>query len=228
MTAFNKILTWFLSGVCHQIPERCFLFNGMALPLCARCTGTFSGAFVSLLILWIGKRRRASNLPPPHIIAMLIAFILLWALDGLNSVLSVIPDLPHLYEPHNLLRFATGYLEGLALSVLLLPVFNHIVWERPDEARAVERTSWFLLPLLIMALAMGFIQMGVESVILTMFISAVLGLLTLLTMVNGMLICIGLKWEGQSRRGRDLVLPLVLGMLAGVIEVSIMATGRAC
>ena len=188
--------------------------------------GTFSGALVSLVLLSVGRRRRASNLPPTRIKAVLVAFVLLWGFDGLNSVLALIPSLPNLYEPHNLLRFVTGFLEGSALAVLLLPMFNYVVMARPEDAGSVERMRWFSLPLLILGLLSVLMQSQVEPVLLATFILAVVGLLTLLTMANGMLALVLLKWEGQVHRRGYLVLPLALGLLASIGEISMMSAAR--
>ena len=226
MAGFNQLLIWFLGGACHQIPERCYSVGQTALPLCARCMGTFAGALVALTVLWAGKHPRASNLPPFRIIALLAAFFLLWALDGLNSVLALVPDLPHPYEPQNSLRFISGSLEGLALAVLLLPMFNHIVWAEQDEARSVAHFRWFVLPLLLLGVLAGLTQMGVEPVISATFVAAVVGLMTLLTMANGMLAYVLCRREGQTSHSRDLLLPLMLGLLASIGEVSAMAAGR--
>ena len=39
-------------SVCHQIDSHSYTVGGKVLPLCARCTGTFLGLLVSLLVLY--------------------------------------------------------------------------------------------------------------------------------------------------------------------------------
>ena len=53
-------------------------------------------------------------------------------IDGFNSFLLDL-GLPHLYQPNNLLRLATGLATGLALATLTLPAINHLFW-RPYSA----------------------------------------------------------------------------------------------
>ena len=44
------------SAVCHQMVERSFIFDGMQMPLCARCTGIYIGAFFAFCFFFLKKR----------------------------------------------------------------------------------------------------------------------------------------------------------------------------
>ena len=46
-----EVVRFFLSGVCHQIPDHSLAIGGQALPLCARCTGAFLGIVGGLFVL---------------------------------------------------------------------------------------------------------------------------------------------------------------------------------
>jgi uncharacterized membrane protein len=137
---------WFLAkphmigyAVCHQIPSHSFFVCAHQLPLCARCTGTFAGALLGFLgQIFVLRRRRTTEFPPPGIIAILIGFTLLWAFDGANSYLGSIVRGPHLYEPRHELRVLTGVLNGLTMSVLVYPAFSVTFWRHPDPERAVR------------------------------------------------------------------------------------------
>jgi len=59
---------------------------------------------------------------------VLVLFVVAMGFDGVNSYLTLLPILPHLYEPHNWLRLTTGTLEGIALAAVVLPVFNQTMW----------------------------------------------------------------------------------------------------
>ena len=52
-------------------------------------------------------------------------------IDGVNSYLTFFPKVPHLCEPQNWLRLTTGTLNGLAMSALVYPVLNGVLWH-PD------------------------------------------------------------------------------------------------
>jgi hypothetical protein len=88
--------------------------------------------------MWVLGHRRASNLPPTRVIVLLVGFIGSMGVDGLNSYLSFFPNAPYLYEPSNLLRLTTGTLNGLALSIIVLPVFNFTLWREASPLAIVS------------------------------------------------------------------------------------------
>ncbi len=111
-------------AVCHRIPVRSFAIDGRSLPLCARCSGMYLGALAGLVVLALLGRGRAAGFPTRPYLVVFGGFITLWAVDGLNSYLTLFPGLPHLYEPTNHLRLLTGTLQGLALAAIGLPLVN--------------------------------------------------------------------------------------------------------
>jgi uncharacterized membrane protein len=125
-------------AVCHQIPIRTPFFGGRPLPLCARCSGQFLGALAGLLLLIALGRGKAAQLPPRPVIVVLLGFMAAWALDGLNSYLTLFPGAPHLYQPHNILRTTTGAMQGVALISLVLPFFNVTLWARPSPRPTIN------------------------------------------------------------------------------------------
>ena len=142
---------WFGSAVCHQFPEHSYQVAGVPLPLCARCTGLYLGALLTL-ILHTWRRPRAVGLPCPWMLVVLVLFFFAWAGDGLNSFLSmtevtlVIPNLPHLYPPSNLLRLITGTMMGITIGSLVFLMFNSLVWHAPNpESIFATRREFFAL-----------------------------------------------------------------------------------
>jgi len=99
-------------AICHQMPEHSYHLGGRQLPLCARCTGIYLGALGGLLTLFALGKGRAARLPPLKLLAILMGFIALFAIDGLNSYLAFFPDAPHLYEPRVLV--------GVTLIIILI------------------------------------------------------------------------------------------------------------
>jgi uncharacterized membrane protein len=49
--------------VCHQLPVRSFHLWGVALPVCARCTGIYAGAAIMALV--VSVRPAAGTIPSP-------------------------------------------------------------------------------------------------------------------------------------------------------------------
>ena len=83
-------------AVCHRITIRSFLIGERQMPLCARCTGQYLGAVAGLLYLLLRGRARASELPSPSVLTVLLLFLGIWAFDGVNSYLTLFPGMPHL------------------------------------------------------------------------------------------------------------------------------------
>jgi len=218
--SFLDILSLFGAGVCGQVPSHSFTIGDGLLPLCARCTGTYLGALLGLLGLAALRRQRASGLPPSGILASLISFIVLWGVDGLNSFLSLFPNAPHLYEPHNLLRLITGILQGLALSIIVYPIFSFLLWKETDPARVIR--NWRELGYLLIpaALLIRIVQTQASFLLYPVAVLSILGVLAMLTLVNTMIFLIVTRREGKAKSWRDALLPLSLGLLAAFFEIS--------
>src|SRR3990170_8977714 len=82
-------------AVCHRIDLRSFHLGERALPLCARCTGIYLGAMVTLAVFPLAGRGRSASFPGKAILAAFAVFGAGFAVDGINSYLSLFPGLPH-------------------------------------------------------------------------------------------------------------------------------------
>ncbi len=215
------------SAVCGRIPDHSFHLAGRQLPLCARCTGTFVGAllgFVGLLLLGKGK---AAQMPPVRVLALLISFIILMAIDGLNSYVSLLINGPALYQPHNLLRLLTGTLHGLALSIIVFPIFNFTLWKEPDRKPALTGFRELGLIILLLALPMVLIvQAQIDFFLYPVAAISALGVLAMLTVLNSMIIIIASRREAQAVGWWDAALPVALGFAASLVEVAVIAALR--
>ena len=223
MTAAADVFRWLLGGVCGQIATHSFAVHGEALPLCARCSGTYTGAMVGLLVWRLGRSSRSAAFPPTRVIALLAAFIGVWALDGFNSFLSLIPDAPHLYTPSNSLRLVTGMLNGLALATLAHPLFNLVAWHEPVRRPATEGFRSLLLPLAILTVLAGATYLDLAAAHYGLLIVATAGLLSTLSLVNAAGVVVLLRREHQADRWPDLALPLLVGFLCTLTEISALA-----
>lgn len=221
------VLRWFLSGVCHQIAAHSFVVHEEALPLCARCFGTYLGALIGLLTWRLGRRSKATALPPVSVIVVLAVFIALWALDGFNSFLTLIPGAPYLYAPHNTLRLVTGMLNGLALATLIHPLFNFVTWREPDPHPATPELRSLAAPLAIVAFLAVVAHSEMSATLQALALLGVAGLLMTLTLVNTTGVLVLLRREEQADTWSDLWLPLVLGLLFTLMEISSLALFRA-
>lgn len=139
---------WFGSAVCHQFPEHSYHLAGVPLPLCARCTGLYLGALLTMIFhAW--RRPRAAGVPRPWMLVALVLFFFAWAGDGINSFAATFSLVPHLYPPQNILRLVTGTLMGITIGSLVFIVFNSMLWRvpNPDSIFATRREFFALLGL---------------------------------------------------------------------------------
>lgn len=215
------------SAVCGRMPDHSFRLAGRQLPLCARCTGTFIGAllgFVGLVLLGKGK---SAQMPPVRVLALLVSFIVLMGIDGLNSYLSLWINGPALYPPHNLLRLLTGTLHGLALSIIVFPIFNFTLWKDPDRKPALTGFRELGLIILLLAIPMVLIvQAELDFLLYPVAATSALGVLAMLTVVNSMIIIIASRREAQAVGWWDAALPVALGFAASLVEVAVIAALR--
>jgi len=225
VTELLRILHYLGGGVCHQLPGRSFLYAGQPLPVCARCSGTFLGALVAMLLIAISGRARACRWPQPIILALLSLFLLLWAGDGLNSYLTLFPAAPHLYEPSNTLRVITGAFQGLALVILLWPFMAGTFWRTPDD-RPVLSPSGLAVALAALAAIVALVLWGQPGILLATALLSAAGQLALFALLNALLLVVARQREATLSHGRELAAYLAAGLIAGLVELTILSAIR--
>jgi len=209
-------------AVCHQILERTYFFGDRPLPLCARCSGQYLAALGGLLWLAAAGRIRAGQLPRRPIIVMLLVFLVIWGIDGLNSYLTFFPGLPHLYEPSNLLRLATGTLEGMTLAALLTPFFNITVWRHPLPQPTLRGGQDLLGWMFMSAMVVAAVQSGWPPLLYPIALLSVLGVLVLLTMVNSMIVALALRRDGAAETWWEATLVIMPGLALALLEILLL------
>ncbi|HRE46791.1 MAG TPA: DUF2085 domain-containing protein [Aggregatilineales bacterium] len=215
-------------AICHQILARTFLIGlpgAEAMPLCARCTGIYLGVLVGFAFAGMRGRGRAARLPHLPLLIVLGSFVALMGIDGVNSYIQLFPDVTGVYTPANPLRLITGMLCGLAVSSVLLPLFNRSVWEMPDQRRILD--GWRDL------LALCALGAAVVALILSErpLIRLILGFLSVGTVVFvliliGCVLFLNLSRHPLARGWRELALPLSAGVFLAFLQLGGMAALR--
>jgi uncharacterized membrane protein len=216
-------------AICHQLPARSFHLGHTPLPLCARCTGIFLGVWLAVGGAILLRRYRAIELPPKPILVILATFIGLMGIDGINSYLSFFPGAPRLYEPQNWLRLVTGLFYGLAIMVMVLPVFNQTFW-RPNYTQRQPVIGNVKDLLLFMAGGVILILIALWQHPILLYPLAVLttsGVLLILSLLTTTFILIVTRREGQARIWPELILPLLMGLALALVMIGGMAGLRA-
>ncbi len=205
-------------GICAQLPSHSFFPGGQQLPLCSRNTGIYLGFALTFLFLLGSGRIRASKLPGRTVMVVLGLAVLAMAVDGFNSLFLDL-HLPHLYQPHNLLRLATGLGTGTAMAAFLVPVANSLLW-REDDTRssfgALRALAW-MLPLLVA----GWLAVGsqVSWLLYPIAILSSAGLLMALSLVNLTFALGATNVIGYFRSWRQVFPVFTIFIILAVIEL---------
>jgi uncharacterized membrane protein len=208
-------------GICAQNPLHSFFPAGQQLPLCSRNTGIYIGFASTFLTLAALGRLRAAQFPARRVLLVLGVAVLFMAEDGFNSLFLDL-GLPHLYQPHNLLRLASGLGTGVAMCAVLLPVANTLTWRDEDDRASFGslRELAAMLPMLILV----FLAVGSQTAPLLYPVALLssAGLVMALTLVNLVFVLgIGNK-VGRFATWRQLVPAFTLIVVLAVIELTLL------
>lgn len=225
-TLLNKT-DWAAYAVCHRIGSHSYFIAGHQLPLCARCSGTYLGALAGFTVLALRGRGRALRLPARRYLAVLSLFLVLWAFDGVNSYLTLFPGLPHLYEPHNLLRLITGTLEGLAIASLMLPVVNLSLWQNGDLAPSID--GWRDLAWLLVggALVVFLVNSEWAPLLYPLALLSAIMVVVLVGALNLLVLLLVLRRDAMARVWQQLLAPALVSAGLAVLELGAIDAGRA-
>jgi uncharacterized membrane protein len=200
-------------AVCHRIDLRSFHLGERQLPLCARCTGTFLGTIVGTILLVAFGRGRSAEWPSRRILVVLALTVVPWGLDGVNSYLSLINRLPHLYQPQNWLRLTTGTVLGLAVAAIFLPAINQSLWKNPSPAPILRNFHELALYFLAAPILISLVLVENPIILYPLAVLSSLGVLFLLTGVYTAVLLMAFRKEGQAEKWRE-VWPIIAGAFA--------------
>ncbi len=217
-------------AICHRIDERSFQLGERQLPLCARCTGEFYAAGISLLFFALVSPRK-SGMPGWRLGAPLLLFLAAFGIDGTNSFFylfkqtaaGALDHIPNLYIPNNTLRLLTGSGMGISLASILYPAFNQSAWKDTDPGRAL---SWKKLGILIGIVLLVDLAVLTESpiVLYPIAVLSVLGVLALLVLVLSMVWILIMRQENEFVSLKQMWMPFLAGttlafLMIGVIDL---------
>ncbi len=213
-------------AVCHRISVRSFHIGDRQMPLCARCSGTFTAAAVGLAFqaLTAGKR---SGFPVRKVILILALCVVAFGVDGANSYLYLIKEvapgrleqIPNLYLPQQWLRLLTGSGMGLGMAAAVFPIFNQTLWKQPDPRPALAgwREAGLLAGIL---LVIDLAILSEHPIVLypIAFISTG-GVVALLTLIFGMIWVMVMRQENMFETLRQIWLPLLAGFTLAMLMI---------
>ncbi len=214
-------------ALCHQLPERSFFIHEHQTPLCARCTGMYLGFFIGLIFLIIRRRTHSARMPTTAIISVLIGFITIMGIDGINSTISIIPGAPQLYHTTNIHRIVTGTLFGIAMCMLFFPVFSTAIWRQPSGDRSLK--NWReLLVLMLVAFALDAVVLTqADWLFYPITILSIAGPLLLLSFMGAIIVLTMRNLVNNIDRWKQMALPMFAGVALGLVLITMMDVFRA-
>ena len=212
-------------AVCHRISERSFHIGDRQLPLCARCSGTFGAAAISMLFFAITSGKR-SGMPAKKFYPFFLFFFLAFGLDGSNSYLYLIKQttgmltqIPNLYIPNNTLRLLTGTGMGMTMAAFLVSAFNQTVWRDLDATPLVDSWKHFLSLIGILLIVDLLILTESPIVLYPIALISPLGVLGLLTMIFSIVWMMIMKLDNSFVQFRQLWLVLLAGFTLSMLMI---------
>lgn len=215
-------------AICHRIDERSFHIGDRQLPLCARCTGEFYAAGISLLFFAIVSPKK-SGMPGWKLGIPLLLFFLAFGIDGSNSYLYLLKqttggafdNIPNLYTPNNTLRLLTGSGMGIALASIVYPAFNQTAWREPNPQRALD---WKKLGILIGIILLFDLLILTENpaILYTIALLSVLSVLTLLVIVFSMSWVLMMRQDNAFDSLRQMWMPFIAGTTLAFLMITVI------
>lgn len=126
-----RLLYAAFSPICHQIPGRCFNFQGHPLAVCGRCLGIYAGFAAGLVLYPFIRGFSKIELPSARVF---LPLTLPLALDGAAGILGI-------WASPIGVRFATGVVWGAVLPFFFVAGLADLFLARRKraDARALEK-----------------------------------------------------------------------------------------
>ncbi len=136
MESLHQMLYEICGYFCGQDATRSLWWHGHPLPFCIRCCGVYTGAFFSLVTLFLFIRPGQLR-PPRHLILLSALTIPLMLISGL-----------HLWDGGETTRFIVGMLFGFALGVACSVAWHSEISVLKSPTWSRRQTRFFYISLL--------------------------------------------------------------------------------
>jgi hypothetical protein len=157
----------------------------------------------------------------------LLIFFLAFGIDGSNSYLYLLKttapgrldNIPNLYIPNNILRLFTGSGMGIALASILYPAFNQSVWKDASAERPLDVKKLAILVGIVVLVDFAILTES-PVVLYPIAILSVLGVLSLLIIVFGMVWLLVMRQENMFTSLKELWLPFLAGTTLAFLMIT--------
>jgi uncharacterized membrane protein len=163
------------SVVCHQAPDRTISI-GSYLPLCARCTGIYTGFLLGIVYQFALWQMKIKKLPVFKISILSSLVLAILIVDAIGSYLQ-------LWVSPNYIKLILGMLGGSSISLFLFPVFNFSLIAKRKKEEGMTRWKEYAGLIVLLGLAVFFIISGKPVFYYPAAVGAVEGMIMLYLML---------------------------------------------
>jgi hypothetical protein len=153
---------------------------------------------------------------------MFVVFGIAIAVDGVNSYIQLFPDVSGAYLPHNALRLVTGMGAGIAMIHVVLPVFNGLVWTRPDSRRILDGLRDLLVVLAVAAVVVALVLSEVPALLVVLGLTSAAAVVMILTLIGTVIFVSVNRQDRFASRLYDLAIPLLAGLTVAIIQIGLI------
>lgn len=200
------------------------------LPVEARMYGMFAGFFATWVFSFLVGRGKAALMPKPLILFIYFVLIVVMAVDGVNATFSDLNKaglpIPFAYAPRLDLRFITGWLCGIAMAGIILPVVNYCLWRDAQPIALFERWRELLPLLLLGVILLAMMVSGSGLFFYPLAVLAPLGILVIFALLNVVLVLALLRRERVAANWREALNPLAIALALSVVELGLLSLVR--
>lgn len=200
------------------------------MPLEARMYGMFAG-FVTTwaYLIWRGRGKNAQT-APTWMLAAFVGFIAVMGFDGVNATLYDFnylsgQPIPFLYLPRNDLRLLTGFLSGIGMAGLAIPVMNYMLWRKPSSEALIVQKRDFIGLLLIQFILIVLILSGSGLFLYPLSLIGVIGVIATLSCLNSVIV-LSFFPRLRADNWRGALTALVVAMLLTALQLGILSALR--
>mgnify|MGYP001272931175 CR=1 FL=1 len=201
------------ANLCHQLPDRTLVLAERALPLCARCTGIYTGVFFGLARLIIKTGLRGGWIPDRRYLIFLIFSGVCFFLDVLAGI----------YVETNLSRILSGFMFGFAAISAAWSVMNKN-FLRTDRQILLPLSKGDVLSVLMgLSLTLIFVILLPQFIFVyyLFFVSETLGVVIIYGCANAvMLLAIFDRFRNRGYQYRQYAILFVSGLMCFVFEMA--------
>lgn len=190
--------------------------------------------YVGFIAVWVYLiavgRGRARGMPPWYITVVLVLFVGVMGLDGVNAFLfdlhRNVPAIPYLYEPRLQLRLATGLLTGIAFAGILTPVVNMTLWRQDDDRPIIDNWKQLGVALAIAAILYIVNESGWGIFLYPLAIVTAASVPILVGLINMVFALSLFRKECTAATWRDALNPFAFGVFLALIELGLLSLMR--